>query len=179
MRSSDSVQRDLGVQQMRAFLLNRVFLAAAAVSVLDDIAFLQILQTQASALGLLGCQALQIGLLRILPLKILNVSCCLFEDDLIFVNDSVFAGLIENDPSFTDTVTLEHHEAFVRRIVDQKDPNFAGRAVVLAKRLVIEGRRPDARVLLEMAVNSTFSKEDQVRDANAYLVELLNSHSDW
>ena len=172
LRSEDSQVQTQGREEMRLFAVSRIALVDKAQEEGDVLGVLHIMQTRASAFGVLGDQPMQVRTLRNIWQQ-LDAFPTDSADDVIFVRASVFSGLTENDIDFTKTVSMNDHLAFVRNSGDRQDPNFAGRAIVLAKRLVAEGRNGDARALLHTAILSDFSKEDQVADANAYLLELV------
>lgn len=175
LRSENSDQQAQGREGMLLFADTRISIADAAINAGDLIGGLNTLQQRASGLGMAGERDSQVLVLR-QAWETLNRDFTLDDssDDVLFLRDSLFAGLYENDPEFKHTVSLDALEKFVLGMHKQQDPNFAGRAIVLARRFVNQGYPGKAVLFLEMAIEShLFSKEDQVNDARTYRDQLI------
>ena len=89
-----------------------------------------------------------------------------------FVNSKVLFGLYENDAEFAATVEIWQLHEGVMDLWKDRYPDFPGRALRLAKKYVEMGDNKPAIVLLKEAISADFGKEDQRKDAQAYLDQL-------
>lgn len=168
LRSEDPLVQEQGRAEMLAFACTRPALAQAAFAAGDFIGGLNILQTRASALGMAGDRDGQVAQLREIWTQLLRL-----QEDILFLQSSTKSGLLENDADFASGVNLDEHQAFVLMLHGRRDPNYPGRATVLARRLAEQGNLEEACAVLRKAVSIDFGKEEQIVDAQALLTELL------
>jgi len=173
LRSTDPAVQEEGREEMQQFAATRFRLSDWAREEGDFLGSMHILQTRASALGVMGNQPLQRQALQSIWTDLERFfTADSTDDDAVFVRAAVFAGLIENDPDFAQTVNLQEYRAFVVGLETRRDPNFPGRVLVLCRRLIAEGHQEVAIDLLNRAAQAPFGKEDQRRDVYIYLNQL-------
>jgi len=86
-----------------------------------------------------------------------------------FVHSKVFFGILENDKKFSGHIKMREWEKAVDGLFLDKSPDFPGRALRLARKFASGSRMPEAEKILKKAVSAQFGKEDQRREAEAYL----------
>ncbi len=102
LRSEDPNQQAQGREAMLRFANTRISLADAAINAGDLIGGLNTLQQRASGFVMAGERDSQVLVLRQVW-ETLNRDFTLDDssDDVLFLRDSLFAGLLENDPEFS------------------------------------------------------------------------------